>query len=107
MTAKGGRPRTFPPGAVELALVERDRTGRTWVEIARRLNVHPGTLQARASEFRRVSRVYKTPDAPLDDRGSILRSYRPPEGTTDLELGRDPRLCSVCGLVHSPGVPCP
>jgi hypothetical protein len=56
--AKGGRPRTFPPGAVPLALVERERTGRPWNEIAQGLKVLPGTLRARVADFRRA---HKTP----------------------------------------------
>lgn len=61
MSGKGGRPRTFPPGAVPLALVERERTGRTWVEIARQLQVNPGTLRARIADYRQETRVHKTP----------------------------------------------
>ncbi len=66
MKPRGGRPRTFPPAAVPLALVERERTGRTWVEIARGLKVSPGTLRARVADYRRESRAHKTP-APTPD----------------------------------------
>ncbi len=79
MTAKGGRPRTFPPGTVAIALVERERTGRTWVEIARGLKVSPGTLQARVSEYRR-GRTYKTSQEPSDEHGPAIRSSEPQEG---------------------------
>ena len=61
MTGRPGRPRTFPLAAVELALVERDRTGRSWAEIARELKVNPGTLRARIADYRRGSRAHKTP----------------------------------------------
>jgi hypothetical protein len=64
MTARGGRPRTFPLGAVEVALVERDRD-RSWVEIARDLKVNPGTLRARVADFRRETRAHKTTAAPI------------------------------------------
>jgi DNA-binding Lrp family transcriptional regulator len=74
VTARGGRPRTFPPGAVELALVERDRTGRKWAEIARDLKVSPGTLRARVSEFRRSSGAHKTPAPILDAAAASARS---------------------------------
>ena len=60
MTGRPGRPRTFPLGAVELALVERDRTGRSWAEIARELKVNPGTLRARMADYRRETRAHKT-----------------------------------------------
>jgi transposase-like protein len=59
-TARGGRPRTFPVAAVELAVIERETTGRSWAEIARELGVHPGTLRARVSDFRHAR---KTPEA--------------------------------------------
>jgi DNA-binding NarL/FixJ family response regulator len=66
MRPKGGRPRTFPLGVVPLALVERERTGRTWVEIARDLKVSPGTLRARISDLRRETGAHKTPAKGLE-----------------------------------------
>ncbi len=67
MSGKGGRPRTFPVATVALALVERERTGRTWVEIARGLGVSPGTLRARVADFRRESGAHTTPALPSDE----------------------------------------
>ena len=74
MTAKGGRPRTFPAGAVELAVVERDRTGRTWAEIARDLRVNPGTLRARVADFRRESGAHKTPAPPMGETNPAVET---------------------------------
>ena len=69
MTGRPGRPRTFPLAAVELALVERDHTGRSWAEIARELKVNPGTLRARIADFRRETRAHKKPDVPVSEAG--------------------------------------
>lgn len=107
MTGKGGRPSTFPPGAVPLALVERERTGRPRGEIARDLKVSPGTLRARVSDFRRESGAHKTTPPPSDEGGATLRSSVPADAEIVLEAVRSPGLCSLCGMVHSPGVPCP
>jgi hypothetical protein len=106
MRGKGGRPRTFPPDAVEFALVEHDRTGRTWAEIARVLKVNPGTLRARVADFLRERGAHKTP-APLSEEPEpILRSSGPVEVEIVLEPVRSPRLCPLCGMIHSPEVPC-
>jgi len=75
MSGKGGRPRTFPAVAVPLALVERERTGRTWVEIARELKVSPGTLRARVSDFRRESGAHKTPAPPTDETNAGMETF--------------------------------
>jgi len=107
MTAKGGRPRTFPVATVPLALVERERTGRTWVEIARDLKVSPGTLRARVADFRREGRAHKTPVLPSDTQPSTVRSSETAEVEIVLETVRPPALCSLCGMVHSSEVPCP
>lgn len=92
MSGKGGRPRTFPAAAVPLALVEREQTGRTWVEIARGLGVSPGTLRARVSDFRRESGAHKTPVSPATETPP---RPEPLEG-----------LCPRCGMVHPEGA-CP
>lgn len=60
MTAKAGRSRTFPPCVVPIALVERERTGRTWIDIAGDLDVNPATLRARVSDYRRQSALQET-----------------------------------------------
>lgn len=65
MSTRGGRPRTFPPAAVEIAVERREKTGEPWVEIAKDLRVNPGTLRARASEFRRALDAHKTTVGPL------------------------------------------
>ena len=103
MTAKGGRPRTFPPGAVAAALERRDRTGETWAELGKALGVHPGTLKARAAEIRR-SAAYKTPSPASDEPGAAVRSS---EAEIVLETYRPPALCPTCGMIHSAEVPCP
>jgi len=69
VTGRPGRPRTFPLGAVELALVERDRTGRSWAEIARELKVNAGTLRARIADFRRENGAHKTPILAVSEGG--------------------------------------
>jgi hypothetical protein len=94
VTGRPGRPRTFPLGAVELALVERDRASRTWVEIARELGVRPGTLRARIADHRRGNAAHKT--------------HR--EAEIVLETGREsspPARCGSCRLIHSPEAACP
>lgn len=70
MTARGGRPRTFPTGIVPIAVERRDRTGETWEEIGRDLGVHPGTLRTRAAEFLRETRTHKTPGAAGTEGGA-------------------------------------
>ena len=42
MTGKNGRSRAFDWAIVPLAVELRDRTGRTWAEIAKKLHIHPG-----------------------------------------------------------------
>jgi len=66
MKARGGRPRTFPPGIALLAVERRERTGEPWVEIARDLKVNPGTLRARVADLRRETQAHKTPAPPSD-----------------------------------------
>jgi hypothetical protein len=75
MSGKGGRPRTFPAAAVPLALVERERTGRTWVEIAQNLKVSPGTLRARVSDYRRESGAHKTPAKARDGSNAGAEAF--------------------------------
>jgi len=106
MSDKGGRPRTFPTAIVPAAL-ERHERGDPWTQIARELGVSPGTLRARVSDHRRETRAHKTPALPSDEQPSTVRSSEPAEAEIILETFRPPRLCSTCGMVHSPEVPCP
>ena len=107
MTAKGGRPRTFPPGAVEIALERRERTGETWAELALDLKVSPGTLRARVADHRRETRAHKTPALSSDELPPPIRSSERAEAEIVIETFRPPTLCPTCGMVHSPVVPCP
>lgn len=66
MTSKCGRPKTFNWSIVPLALEIRERTRRTWPDIARELGVHPGTLRTRAAEYSRLVSLHKTPAMPTD-----------------------------------------
>jgi hypothetical protein len=66
MSARGGRPRTFDAALAPLAVERRERTGEPWAKIARDLRVPAGTLQARASDYRRGVGAYKSPAEPSD-----------------------------------------
>jgi transposase-like protein len=74
VTARGGRPRTFPAAILPLAVERRTRTGETWTEIARDLKVNPGTLRARVADYRRICSVHKTPATVLDKQRSTTQS---------------------------------
>ncbi|HXQ79409.1 MAG TPA: hypothetical protein VN819_04245 [Thermoplasmata archaeon] len=84
MTPRGGRPRTFDPAIVPLA-VERHERGETWVEIALDLKVGPGTLRARASDYRRVGGAHKTPASRPDDTKASTESSAVPNGARGQE----------------------
>ena len=73
MTARPGRPSSFPLVIVPLALERRDRTNETWTELGRAFGVNPGTLKARAAEFRRFG-AYKTPSSGPDGEGTTTRA---------------------------------
>lgn len=74
MTGCGGRPRSFPLAVVPIAIQLREDRGLTWAEVARKLNVHAGSLRARANEYLRA--VHKTP-------GSGSATPQPPTGTSE------------------------
>src|SRR5271170_2445686 len=100
MSGKCGRPRTFPPGAAEIALERRERTGQTWAEIARDLGVSPGTLRARAADPRRETRAHKTPALPSEEQPPPVRSSPPTrEVEVAFEIVRPPRWCPTCGMI--------
>lgn len=102
MNGKNCRPRTFPSAIVPAAL-ERHERGEPWTQIARDLKVSPGTLQARASEYRR-GRIYKTTVPPTEELPPPIRSS---EAEIVFETYRPPALCRTCGMIHSSEVPCP
>ncbi len=111
---RGGRPRTFPPGAVELALVERNRTGRTWAEIARELGVHPNTLRTRAAEWVRLQEAgngaRKTPARALDAEAPTESSSPPSPKVAPGVAFPDCMLCAPCRCDDECGCapgPCP
>jgi hypothetical protein len=82
VTGRVGRPRTFDPSLVPLALERRDRTREPWAEIARDLGTNPGTLRNRCAEYLR--NVHKIPTGTLMDIGtapaSSYGSDQPPAG---------------------------
>jgi hypothetical protein len=76
----GGRPRTFPPGAVAVALELRELLPSwSFREIAEALGVPPGTLRCRVSETMRQA-LHKTP-------ALCAEGLQPWVGVTEREVG--------------------
>jgi hypothetical protein len=89
LTGQVGRPRTFDPVLVPLALKRRERTGETWKTIARTLGVNRGKLRNRCAEYLR--NVHKVATGTLMDIGtapvSSCGSDQPPAGCVHASPG--------------------
>jgi hypothetical protein len=89
LTGRVGRPRTFDPALVPLALERRERTGEPWAEIARALGTKPGTLRNRCAEYLR--NVHKIDAGQLTEAGTALEpscgSERAPAGFVHASTG--------------------